>query len=616
MADGALLARPGLSEQTTTRKRHGRPRGANVSQLKRGLCAAAFICVAGYAHAGAILDSGTLQTTDQSMWSSGAAPVLRNETFLGVKWGTYAGEPAETLSANLITGSAETPVPGTGGTIPNPAYFAWQAAMATCQATGTSFNTCVNGTPPVKVCAPSWLGGGCTTIVPAIPGLGPQPPAEIDNPIDAQFIDTRTGVAATLRTSGEAGIVPWVDASGGAIDVALPFSAVLSMPDEVQSGVAFTLSTSATIDGTTISANAPSFRAGVDGVLNIDNSLSGTACVILAGCQSGSTNDLDLLAGRFGVLSIDTTENNFLRIGGDAYGENSLGVPGLALGNQYEFYVPAPDNPDGVDDPTTPKNIPTPRLGDFTVSGLEDFTGGTIAGGTVSLDTFQTLLSLNMSLTGMAETAMASPGVLANKISLIPLLLSVEYSLLDVAVGPRFGIQQGFDFTPNLSVELQFDRPVTRIDASGSTRYDDGIIKVALGSSPQLMFEGEVGQLIRRTYLLDDPLFSNLTKVTIDPGISIELGCFSISIVFPQQCVFNEDFQTEGLLGIPVVDDSWILGGFNTLDFFGPLNPGQLPPIDGGSTPVPEPASSWLLGIGIALLAGIRLRRRAATANT
>ena len=563
------------------------------------------------AYGGAILDTGTLLTADQSMWTDGGAPVLKAETFFGTRWGSYAGQAPETLAANLITGVAQQQVPGTGGSLPNPGWVAWQAALGTCEALGSSQSTCINGTKAVKVCAPSWLGGGCTTVIPALPGLGPEPPQTIDNPIDAQFIDTRSGVAATLQTSGEAGVIPWVDASGGSVDVALPFSATIAMPDDVQSGVAFALSTSATIDGTKITANSPSFKAGVDGLLNMDNVLSGTACVILAGCQSGVA-DLDVNAGRFGIVSIDTTQSNFLRVGGDAYGADSLGVPGLALNKQYNIFAPTPENPDGVDDETTPKVLPSPKLGDLTVSGLQDFQGGTVVDGGVSLDTYQEILGLNVSLTGLAELSLGSPGLLTNKIPIIPRLLSVNYSLLDVGVGPRFGIQQFFDLDPHLSVGLQFDQPVTRIDDSGSTLYADGLVNVALGTDVSLRFDGEVGQLIKRTYFLDDPLFSNLTKATIDPGMKIEVGCLEISLIFPRDCVFNEDYQTEGLLGIPVYDNDWVLGGFNTLSFLTPLLPGDPPPNGEPSQQVPEPSSVLLLALGLLAMGGIRLRRHAA----
>jgi len=607
----------------------------------RGLgCVLALLAPPGFA--GLIEDTVTLSTSGQSMWKSGSESILSEETFLGAKWGTYDGGAPERLAAGAIVGEENYRVPGTGGTLPNPARVLWDGAMATCQV-GASFSTCVNGTSAVRACAPSWLGGGCTTVIPAIPGLGNPPPATIDNPIDAQFVDTRTGLEGGIETSGEAGIIPWVEATAGAIDVNLPFDATIDIPDAIAEGEEFSISTSySVLDDAEITANAPSFKAGVDGIFNSDNDLFGTACFIGVGCDEGSV-PADVKPGRFGIVSIDTTEDNFLRVGGGERGEGSLGVPGIAFDEQYNFHAPSPTNPDGVDDDTTPQTVPTPRLGDFMVSNPQDLSGGEVAGNQVGFSTHQQLLSLNASITGIGELVLGSPGILSNSIDVIG-PIGIDYTILDVAAGPRFGVAQDFSIDPNAFVRLEFDQPILQrspdvvtieerlvarlvcvssffgtcfkfrtivdtvfdVTVTPGEVFESRFVEIALGDGITLSFAGEIGNLIGREYFLKDPTFSNRTGATVDPGLKIELGC--IGVLGFEGCVFKEDYATEGLIDITVFDDSWILGGFNTVAFAGSVstNPGGSP---GGSVPVPAPSVMVLLGSGLLLL-GLRRRRR------
>jgi PEP-CTERM motif-containing protein len=578
--------------------------------------AAGVLLASGTAPALVINDDFTFSTTGQSMWSEGGASVFKKEVFLGTRWGTYAAEPGDkippplTLQGGAIVGEANVPVPGTGGTIPNPARIAYDVAFAACDILHTA-SQCINGIPAVRACAPSWLGGGCVTVVPALPGLGNPPPAEIPNPIGAQFIDTRTGAEGGLASSGEAGIIPWINASGGSIDVKLPVGTTLTLPDAITSGTPFTVTTRMAVKNgldPEITANAPSFKAGVDGIINMENTFFGTACVIPLGCATDE-QDVDILPGRFGILNIDTTQDNFLRVFGEGEGVNSLGVPGIAFNTQYLFFAPTPENPDGVDDEVTPKKTPSPRLGDITVGNLHNFTGGAFDGTELALTTNQTLLSVNVSVTGVSELFLGSPGILSNKVELIKIspfpAISLEYTLLDIGVGPRFGMQQDFGLTPDAWVRLEFDQPVTRV--SDGMQFDDGIVEVELGEDIDLLFPGATGNLIKRTFFMKEPKFENATAATIDPGLKIEAGCLSGPII-GLDCLFREDFATTGLLAIPVYENEWNLGGFNEVSLLGLASTG-VGADDPRNAAIPEPATVVLLGIGMLLLGFARNRR-------
>jgi hypothetical protein len=117
-----------------------------------------------------------------------------------------------------------------------------------------------------------------------------------------------------------------------------------------------------------------------------------------------------------------------------------------------------------------------------------------------------------------------------------------------------------------------------------------------------------VGNLIRREYYLEDAQLTNKTGATIDPGLKVEIGC--ITALGLGGCLYEEDFKTTGLININVFDETWGLGGFNSVAFLGNVstNPGGTPG-DGPTTSVPEPGSLFLLGGGLLLLVALRTRR-------
>ncbi len=111
------------------------------------------------AHGLALTNDLLFTTTDQSMWSPGATAEWRWETFLGRRWGTYAGEAAVDRSLGIDVGAAS-------------------------------------------------VRGG-------------------------------------FRSSGEAGIVPWLSAVGGSIEVSLPLRATVTLPDRIAANRYFRVSTAA-----------------------------------------------------------------------------------------------------------------------------------------------------------------------------------------------------------------------------------------------------------------------------------------------------------------------------------------------------------------------------------
>ena len=586
--------------------------------MKNKLCRLVFSAVIGTAgaftaqvNAVIISDNMTFATLNQSMWAEGATSTWSANTFLGKKWGTYNGTAAENAEIDLITG-------------------------------GISRDVCIGIPTP-------WGCGGARTDV-----------------------DTRTGFAAGINSSGQIGLIPYAKASGGGIDVTLPVKATITLPDAITKNTVFKISTTGGSQaGAIISAKAPTFQAGVDGVFDSNNELYGMACFIAAGCAKDSLN-VNLNAGQFKLLGFDTSKDKPL----SAFG---VEVPIKLFGKQFTIHTPTPSNPDGVDDDVTPQKEPSPVIGNIIFNNPEDKSGGVLNGDKLSLLTNQNIFEAKVSITGVIETLLGSPGVLRNDITIVdspsPIPdIKANYTVADVSVGPVFGLQQQFDLDPRLMVQLEFDTPVTRMvtrvseynledfrgsfgsgitagelqvrrnsDGTGdfcislaiggspicgsiarptgpqacfnigvgpiqlenciptvasyetvAETHNNGVVDIMLGEMADLLFEGEIGQLVGRNYFLDDPLFRNDTAATVDPAIQIQLLCAGFTGL-GDKCLYDETFQTTALASMSVYTNQWVLGGFNDFEYDDVY---RLDSPD-GPTNVPEPSILWLMLLGL-----------------
>ena len=452
-------------------------------------------------------------------------------------------------------------------------------------------------------------------------------------------------VRAGIKSSGEIGIIPWASASGGGVSISLP--STVTLPDFVSPNSYFKVSTSNTIQSTAlIDTQAPSFNAGIDGLFNMDNKLYGEAATF-AGCGTFGTSscewdgdvDVSLKAGRFSLLEFDTTQDDPLSIFG-------INVP-VGFDRQYDIHVPG--GPTFIYNAETSEHTRpfTPIVGDIEISRLEDKSGGTLNDSQLSLTTNQDIFKGSLSITGVLETLLGSPGVLRNDITVFENSIKdikAGYVLADVSTGPILGMQQSFDFDPNLVVRLAFDKPVTRLEyiqvgSHTETReifskiclpfplntyysvkigeetitvedydwvpvtYDDGIIEILLGEEADLKFGNGFANLLSFEYILSDPTFSNQTFATIDPFLEVEALCASFTGI-GRTCVYDEIFRTEGLAAMEVYSNEWVMSGFDsyTIDMNG----------KGPIEVVPEPSTVLLLGSGMAGLAWCRRKRKKA----
>ncbi len=461
--------------------------------------------------------------------------------------------------------------------------------------------------------------------------------------IDVGVASVRGGI----KSSGEIGIIPWAEASGGSIDISLPALATVTLPDTIRTNSYFTVSTSSSIQSTAkFVAEAPNFKAGIDGLFNMDNRLYGEAATFVGcgflgtkSCEWNGGVDVSLNPGRFSLLGFDTTEDKPLRV-------FDIGVPDTEFDTQYLIHVPAgPAYPfiyDADKGTTTPP--PTPIVGNLILHNLENISGGVVSDNQLSLTTNQGIFEAKLSITGVLETLIGSPGVLRKEITVFENKIkdiNAGYVLADVSTGPIFGMQQSFQLDPNLAVRLEFDKPVTRLEwlQTGThtesqdinfcypwptstcikigakevevadydwvpVAYDDGLIEILIGEDAELLFGDGFASLLSLEYFLDDPIFNNQTYATIDPALQIQALCANFTGL-GQKCVYDETFHTEGLATMKVYSNDWMMAGFNStsFDMLG----------KGPTEAVPEPATMLFFCSGLAGLASYRRKQKKVT---
>lgn len=373
--------------------------------------------VATFAAPLAFNDNFTLSTANQSMWGTGAQTGWNYDSFQGIKWGTYLNTPSSpnhgpaTIGVNAVTGSSSEVI------IPSVCFW----------------------TP--------W-GEQCT---------------------GALTIDSRTGASVGLTTSGQLGVGVKASANGGAVSAVLPVKTTLQVSESVNGK--FHVGGSAKIDpvngGAKISATAPSFAAGVNGIVNVDASIFAEGCFVLAGCTSGGS------AGGFGfnqqLVAINTANAQPFSVLG-------LDLPLPGVNSFYRIRQGEPPCQGPITQSGTKPDCSTSGpvavgnvvLAQVELDTLKNFSGGTYdqSSNLLSVSHNSPVLTLDADVIGIAQAALGltvdvvNPSIKLN-IPVIGSAVSVGVKLADLQVGIQLGLQQSFAVTPNLQVTLQFDKPVS-----------------------------------------------------------------------------------------------------------------------------------------------------------
>jgi hypothetical protein len=455
--------------------------------------------------------------------------------------------------------------------------------------------------------------------------------------IPAVTADTRTGAAITLSSSGQVGIDVHAQANGGAIAVVLPVQTSLKI-DDLGFGKFHVGGTNSVGAGASISATAPSFKAGVDGIINIDNSISATGCFIGAGCSTSSA-DININPGQFSIVGLDTTATKPFSAFGIDIPQVKFGkeIP-IRAGTETPECTASKNNPGQqalienglVDDPCASGPLAAPVVAVLKVDKLTDHTGGSMIGDTLTLSSNTPVLRVTADLTGIAQYALGSPVDVLNP-SLDLKVATVTGSLIDVQAGIQLGLSQVFGFTPDLLATLTFDRDVLQYEQQqigetvsesfdfgcwlGFANYECdgfnrvtrtpvyGMVAVNKGHTVTVDLEkgadfafvgGGGGDLLSRVYSVGNGAnFNSNSLISIDPTMPIRAACFDLELKLGlggtgNHCVLDETFGTTDLVDVSVFNNTFELTGFNDASFESDFRVG-----------VPEPGSIFLISIGL-----------------
>lgn len=610
-------------------------------------------------------DTFTLTTSGQSLFSSSGAQGWNYDSgLIGSRWGTYAGRQERSFGINAIGGSEhELIFPG----IPDiPAEYG-------------------------EICDP-FFGSGCTRfqITPAIPGT------------PAVYADTRTGASARFTSSGEVGLRFRGASSGGSVSASLPFATQVQMtkPVVIPYGdrEALRLGGRSSLDqGASFSASGLDVALDVSGTLSMRNTFSATGCTIGAGCAT-SSSPVNLLAGTFGVVGIDTSQDHFLKVA-------QTKMPGIEFDRDYEIRKATSDSVTPV--VVCPKGSllcsadrqgvfrpAGPNLATFNASALDDHSTSTRTGeDTLKLTATERVLTVKLDITGVGQVIAGLPVDVLNPNVALGGVAAFSGTLAQAQVGIGQSLTQKLELTAKPSVAMTFDEDVLVLyfEAGGGLHApfvatDSGpMIPVAslppgrhggaavwrnvgrtvtfdLDSDIYVRFaDGTPGKLESRRYFIgDDADFTTEFLLDIDPVFSIAGGCGKITLVANLgntglACVLDEEVALDGP-SVQVIRKKFDLGGFDDKTFHAGdngveiTNPGDLGggPTDGFggtvgggsvgggqtggpggiaggglngfvlanvfveiSTPVPEPATSGLMLVGLGVIAGVTRRSRA-----
>lgn len=360
--------------------------------------------------------------------------------------------------------------------------------------------------------------------------------------------DTYYGAEASLNLAGSLGLQVSASLDSGSVNASVPFSSTINAPGQIgsSSNTTFIPTVNIALGSSQLQVLAPTAQASVNLLASLEASGSAEICFISCASTSGTFVNA---SGTLPLLSINQGNNGAIQV----LGQTVEGLSGSVDGVTYSAQGPQ----------NTPNAIGGP-------------------GGHVSTGVASTIASVGLD----ADQALAA----AFGIELSGSKGPINWSLGDIVVSLNGLLNQSFNLTPVVSTYLFV--PLTGQNDYCSPSTGCGAINVPAG------FEGELQ--VDPRYVIS-AILTNDTGLELQPDLDFSLlsaGVSGIGSIGPAY-EYSQSWTTPE---INLYDDSFLLGGFSTVD-------GSSFDVDVLAS-APEPGTLALAGIGLAALAFARRRRK------
>jgi len=361
--------------------------------------------------------------------------------------------------------------------------------------------------------------------------------------------DTYWGAEASLSLSGSIGLQVDASLDSGSVNASVPFTSTIDAPNQVSKSndTVFTPTVNIGLGSSQLQVFAPTAQASVNLLASLN---AGGSAEICGGACASTSGTFINAGGSLSLLSINQGNDGAIQV----LGQTVEGLSGSVDGVNYSAQGPQ----------NTPNAI-----------------GG--SGGHVSTGVSSDVASLSLD----ADQALAA----AFGIELSGSKGPISWSLGDVSVSLEGLLDQNFSLTPYVTTDLYVPLTGQNDLCNGATGC--GAIDVPTGFQGELQVDPEY---IISAYLTND------TGLALSPGFDLSLlsaGVSGVGSIGPAY-EYSQSWTTPE---INLYDDSFLLGGFSTVD-------GTSFDVDVVSGAVPEPGTLALTGIGLAALAFARRRRR------
>ncbi|MGY5453489.1 hypothetical protein ACVFI8_21480 [Agarivorans sp. MS3-6] len=406
--------------------------------------------------------------------------------------------------------------------------------------------------------------------------------------------------------------------NSGSVDASANFlaSAVLPSNNPAEQEF-FNLNPNSQLAGGEISTQSPEAEAYISAIAELSGSVTGTACLIANGCMTGSAQ-LPTIDVNQKIIVLDP---NSLKILPDLpaplpdpLAELSLLNQALTLEGTLTPIATAPFVAPGfklstafgtiVD--TTPTG--TPEL-EVEVASIEAqlpniSTSGGVVGNMITSSGRDDIIKARIDLDGIASMYGIPPlGLGLSLVDIAGFKIGARFDALDIDAGPDLGITQDFELSPTLMVNLAFSNPILIAGLEGLHSSWQGqwdmLPSFALLKSTTFSPTFWLDTMLTNSLGLDLGLTGTMDLFKLGAGVSVAgIDLLSIGPISLNEILGfgNELFSTDKLL-LPIVDNSFVLSGFNDIK------------AASFTIGVPEPTSILLFVCGLIPLLFVRHRK-------